>query len=103
MSAANLDEVKKKYGFKKVSVATWRDPSGSILPARGGPRSPSISAAAAATPYMPTYKVSYRKPPEPTDDEESEEDEEQEKNQDLAQVDEYETAAEGEGTQYLSG
>ncbi|KAK5114615.1 hypothetical protein LTR85_010192 [Meristemomyces frigidus] len=102
MSAANLDEVKKKYGFKKVSVATWRDPSGSILPARGGPKSPSISAAAAATPYMPTYKVSYRKPPEPTDDEESEEDEEQkkedeeQKKDDLAQASQPETAAEAE-------
>ncbi|KAK6396432.1 hypothetical protein LTR65_009516 [Meristemomyces frigidus] len=96
MSAVNLDEIKKKYGFKNVSVATWRDPSGSILPARGGPRSPSISAAAAAKPYTPTYKVSYRKPPEPTDDEESEEDDEVETQEDVAKEEQPETVPEAE-------
>ncbi|KAK5131691.1 hypothetical protein LTR08_000745 [Meristemomyces frigidus] len=77
MSAVNLDEIKKRYNFKQISVATWRDPKGSILPARGGPASPLISAAAAASPYTPTYKVNYRRPPEPTDDEESGQDSEE--------------------------
>lgn len=71
MSATNLDAVKKKYNFKQISVATWRDPSLSVLSARGGPRSPSISADAASKPYVPTYKVRYSTLPEPTDDEES--------------------------------
>lgn len=77
MSVANLEEIKKKYNFKQISVATWRDPRGSILPSRGGPISPTISAEAASRPYVPTYKVSYPqpKPPEPTDDEDSGDDE----------------------------
>ena len=75
MSASNLDEIRKRYGLKQISVATWRDPKFSVLPARGGPASPMISAAAAGEPYTPTYKVNYRKLPELTDDEESEEDE----------------------------
>lgn len=77
MSAAHLEELKKRYNFKHISVATWKDPRSSVLPARGGPKSPSISAEAAGSPYMPTYKVSYTQPkaPEPTDDEASSEDE----------------------------
>ena len=67
----NLDAVKKKYNFKQISVATWRDPSLSVLSARGGPNSPSISADAVGKPYVPTYKVRYNPIPEPTDDEES--------------------------------
>ena len=72
MSAANLDEVKKKYNFKEISVATWRDPSLSVHPARGGPRAPLISPDTVSKPFVPTYKVKYPAVPEPTDDEESE-------------------------------
>ena len=64
MSAANLDEIKNKYGFKEISVATWRDPSLSVHPARGGPDSPSLPRGAF---YVPTYKANY----ESTDDEDS--------------------------------
>jgi hypothetical protein len=71
MSAANLDAVKKKYKFKEIAVATWRDPSLSVLSARGGPTTPTISADALGRPYIPTYKVKYNRPPEPTDDEDS--------------------------------
>ncbi|KAK4962078.1 hypothetical protein LTR10_002575 [Elasticomyces elasticus] len=74
MAAVNLEEIKKKYNFKQISVATWRNPNGSILPARGGPKSPLVSAEAAGTPFIPSYKVSYRLP-EPTDDEASEDEE----------------------------
>lgn len=76
MSAAHLEELKKRYNFKHISVATWKDPRSSVLPARGGPTSPSISPEAAGSPYMPTYKVSYTqtKAPEPTDDEASSDD-----------------------------
>ncbi|KAK5685493.1 hypothetical protein LTS10_003572 [Elasticomyces elasticus] len=74
MAAVNLEEIKKKYNFKQISVATWRNPNGSILPARGGPKSPLVSAVAAGTPFIPSYKVSYRLP-EPTDDEASENEE----------------------------
>lgn len=68
MSAANLDAVKKKYKFKEIAVATWRDPSLSVLSARGGPKSPTISPEAAGRPFIPTYRVKYDIP-EPTDDE----------------------------------
>ena len=80
MSASQLEELKKKYKFKEISVATWRNPSQSTLAARGGPKSPTFSADAVAKPFVPTYKVSYAKPkvPEPTDDEESEDDEKSE-------------------------
>ncbi|KAK4900776.1 hypothetical protein LTR27_001955 [Elasticomyces elasticus] len=74
MAAVNLEEIKKKYNFKQISVATWRNPNGSILPARGGPKSPLVSAEAAGTPFIPSYKVSYRLP-EPTDDEASDDEE----------------------------
>lgn len=74
MASVNLEEIKKRYKFKEISVATWRDPRSSTLPARGGPSSPSVSADAVARPFVPTYKVSYNLP-EPTDDEASEEDE----------------------------
>ena len=78
MSAANLDAVKKKYKFKEIAVATWRDPSLSVLSARGGPQTPTYSADAIGKPYIPTYKVKYNALPERTDDEESEKDEEAE-------------------------
>ena len=76
MSAANLDAIKKKYKFKEIAVATWRDPSLSVLSARGGPQSPTISPNAAGKPYIPTYKVKYNTLPEATDDEESGRDDE---------------------------
>ena len=66
MSAANLDAVKKKYKFKEIAVATWRDPSLSVLSARG-----NISPEVTGRPYIPTYKVKYNRLPEPTDDEDS--------------------------------
>lgn len=96
MSAGNLEEVKKKYGYKNISVATWRDPKGSILPARGGLKSPTISAEAAGRAYVPTYKVSYGRPPEPTDDEES--DGEPEKVEEGGKTEEQEAVPESEGT-----
>ena len=68
MSAANLDEVKKKYNFKEISVATWRDPVSSIHPARGGPNSPGLSPDSS---YFPTYKINYDNFSQATDDEES--------------------------------
>lgn len=71
MSAANLDAVKKKYKFKNISIATWRDPSLSTIPARGGPKSPTISPEDVAKPYIPTYKVRYDPLPNQTDDEET--------------------------------
>ena len=70
MSAANLDAVKKKYKFKEIAVATWRDPALSVLSTRGGPTSPATSGDALGRPYIPTYKVKYRLP-QPTDDEDS--------------------------------
>lgn len=78
---SNYDAYKNRYSsYNTISVAKWRDPSASVLPFRGGPKSPTISSEAAARPYMPTYKVKYkpRPPPEPTDDEEEEDEEEQE-------------------------
>ena len=60
MSAANLDAIKKKYNFKEINVATWRDPS--LSGDSGFP----------GAPYTPTYKVRYDALPEPTDDELSE-------------------------------
>ena len=71
MSAANLDAVKRKYKFKTVSIATWRDPSQSVLSVRGGPTSPSFPPVSHGRPYLPTYKVKYNHLPEPTDDEET--------------------------------
>ncbi|KAK5108672.1 hypothetical protein LTR62_008077 [Meristemomyces frigidus] len=70
MSAINLEDIRRKYNFKQISVATWRDPRASTIPARGGPPAPLVSPEAAARPYIPTYKVRYRVP-EPTDDEDS--------------------------------
>lgn len=74
MSAVNIEELKKRYNFSHISVGKWMDPRASVLPARGGPVSPTRSAESAGAPYLPTYKVSYTRPdlPEPTDDEESE-------------------------------
>lgn len=70
--APHLDEVCKKYHFKTVNVATWRDPSLSVLPGGRGPRSGyRVPAADVGKPFIPTYKVKYAVP-EPTDDEASE-------------------------------
>ncbi|KAK3678879.1 hypothetical protein LTR78_001332 [Recurvomyces mirabilis] len=71
MATVNLEEIRRKYNFKQISVATWRDPRSSTIPARGGPSAPMYSAEAISKPYIPTYKVKY-KLPEPTDDEASE-------------------------------
>ncbi|KAK1073546.1 hypothetical protein LTR74_001687 [Friedmanniomyces endolithicus] len=71
MAAIDLEEIRKKYNFKQISVATWRNPGGSILSARGGPQSLVISAEAAGKPFVPSYKVRYPLP-QPTDDEASE-------------------------------
>lgn len=75
-----FDAVKAKYGYREISIATWRDPRQSVHPARGGPKSsPAISPQSASQPFVP-YKVKLRPrpPPEPTDDEESEEEDEPE-------------------------
>jgi hypothetical protein len=77
MSAANWEEVKKRYNFKELNVATWRHPSTSVHPARGGDTSQhTIAATDVAKPYMPTYRYMIKppRPPEPTDDEESSDD-----------------------------
>ncbi|KAK0270003.1 hypothetical protein LTR35_014469 [Friedmanniomyces endolithicus] len=71
MAAVDLEEIRKKYKFNQITVATWRNLSGSILPARGGPQSLVISAEAAGKPFIPSYKVRYPLP-QPTDDEDSE-------------------------------
>lgn len=70
---SQLDEVCRKYGYKKVNVATWRDPSLSVLSGGRGPRTGyKVSPADISKPYIPTYKVKYDVP-EPTDDEQSDE------------------------------
>lgn len=73
------DAVKAKYGYREISIATWRDPRQSVHPARGGPRvPPAISPESASKPFIP-YRVKYRpRPPEPTDDEESEDEDKSE-------------------------
>jgi hypothetical protein len=71
MSAANLDAIKKRYNFKHIAIATWRDPSLSVHPARGGPKAPLISPEDAGRPFVPQYKVKYDALPQPTDDEDS--------------------------------
>lgn len=67
MSAGNLEAIKAKYHFKDISIATWRDPSLSVHPARGGPSSALDSSDIG---YKPRYKVRYPAI-EPTDDEDS--------------------------------
>jgi len=74
MAAVDLEEIRKRYNFKQISVATWRNPGGSILPARGGPQPLVISAQAAGKPFIPSYKVRYPLP-QPTDDEDAESEE----------------------------
>lgn len=74
-SMSNFEKIRQIYNFPEVRVATWRDPKGSILPARGGPKGPTISADNAAEPFTPSpYRVKYkpRPLPQPTDDEDSE-------------------------------
>lgn len=69
--SSQLDEVCKKYGYKTLNVATWRDPSLSVLSGGRGPRTGHMVAPAdVGKPYIPRYKVKYPVP-EPTDDEES--------------------------------
>ena len=76
MSITTFDAIKKKYKFKEISVATWRDPALSVHPARGGPDSPNPFSGA-------TYKVRLDHLSQPTDDEGSEdEDTEHEPNGD---------------------
>lgn len=66
-------EAQRRYGYQEINIAKWRDPRGSILPARGGPKPPTVAPDAAAELHRPTFRVNrYRRPPpEPTDDEES--------------------------------
>lgn len=67
--SSQLDEVCKKYGYKGVNVATWRDPSLSVLSGGRGPRSGfKVAPSEVSKPFIPTYKVKYPLP-EPTDDE----------------------------------
>lgn len=77
MSAGNLDAIKKKYNFKELKVATWKDPKLSVHPFRGGPKPPSVSPESVSRPFVPTYKVRIARLPEPTDDEDSEDDEDE--------------------------
>lgn len=68
---SQLDEVCKKYGYKGINVATWRDPSLSVLAGGRGPRTGyRVARADVGKPFIPTYKVKYPVP-EPTDDESS--------------------------------
>ena len=69
MAAANFEDVKRKYNFTQISVATWRDPSLSVHPARGGP-DPFATIPAESAPYYPTYKVNY----DPSDGDENDDD-----------------------------
>ncbi|KXL43202.1 MAG: hypothetical protein FE78DRAFT_41820 [Acidomyces sp. 'richmondensis'] len=71
MSVSSFEEIKKRYNFPHVAIATWRDPADSVLPAFGGPKPLAISAEDAGRPFIPTYKFTPRLP-ETTDDEESE-------------------------------
>ncbi|KAK3054650.1 hypothetical protein LTR09_004379 [Extremus antarcticus] len=71
MSAASFDAIKKRYGLKQVSISTWRDPSLSVHPARGGRQTPFVSPEDAAKPFIPQYRVRYDDLPQPTDDEDS--------------------------------
>ena len=73
---APIDDVLKKHGFKQLNVATWRDPSLSVLSARGGPKSPTISPDAAGKPFVPTYKFNLSPLPESANDGESQKDDE---------------------------
>lgn len=79
MSASSFDEIRRRYNFKELKVAQWRDPTLSVHHTRGGPAPVSVSpdaiAESMAKPTF-TYKVRIARPPEPTDDEESEDEEE---------------------------
>jgi len=79
MSVSNLEEVKRLYKFPHIAIAPWRNPANSVLAARGGPKSPTISVEDAGRPFIPTYKVAY-KLPERTDDEESEDSDDEDDN-----------------------
>lgn len=82
----SYEEVRKRFNFKELNVATWRNPYESIHPARRGPGLlTTISPADAAKPYMPTYKYQIKPPaklPDPTDDEESSGEDEQDDDDD---------------------
>lgn len=70
--SSQLDDVCAKYGYKSINVATWRDPSLSILSGGRGPRSGfKVAPTDVSRPFIPKYKVKYPIP-EPTDDEGSE-------------------------------
>ena len=71
MAAANFEDVKRKYNFSQISVATWRDPSLSVHPARGGP---NPSATTPEQPYFPTYRVNYDLLSEQNDDDDDDND-----------------------------
>lgn len=75
MSVSHFDEIKSRYGFRELNVATWKDPKLSVHPFRGGPKPVSVSPESVSKPFTGTYRVRIRPPPEPTDDEESEDDE----------------------------
>ncbi|KAF2485031.1 hypothetical protein BDY17DRAFT_308490 [Neohortaea acidophila] len=61
MSATSFDAVKRRYNFKDISFASWRDPALSVC-----------AAPRAASDVFPvaTYRVKYDLLPSPTDDEE---------------------------------
>lgn len=81
------DAVKERYGYKEISIATWRDPMLSVHPARGGPKTPTISPESAAKPFIPRYKVRYPVP-EPTDDEDEDDEKENKEDEGKKQDDE---------------
>ncbi len=78
MSTSSFDAIKRKYNFKEISVATWRDPALSVHPARGGPGTPDLFPGS-------TYKVRLDHLSQPTDDEQSD-----------AEDNEHEPSTEGE-------
>lgn len=67
MSATSFDAVKRRYNFKDILFASWRDPALSV---RAAPRA-GLDVFPVAT-----YRIKYDLLPLPTDDEESGDDEE---------------------------
>lgn len=53
--AANIEAIKKRYGFKELSVTQWRNPAQSTLQFRGSQQT-KITPEAAAAPFLPTYR-----------------------------------------------
>lgn len=62
MSPTSFEAVKRRYNFREISFASWRDPALSVCPA---PRAGSDVFPVA------TYKVKYDFLPPPTDDKDS--------------------------------